>query len=340
MVTIKQIADMCGVSRGTVDRVLNERGNVRPDKHKLILDMVKKLHYKPNPAGKALVSRRHKPTVGILLPAEGIQFFDDIIAAMRLAEDKYKLFGLKVLWRFMPGYDEQRQCELMEEIKPSINALILNPINGDMIRRKINEFIDDGIFVVAINNDIEGVKHHQYVGSNYTNGGRTAAALLKKFCPQGAQIGITLGSPLMLGHKNRELGFRSVLEQDDRFSVLAVAEDNDDDIHAFECTTTMLKEHPEITAMFLASSGGAYGVCRAIVSLKLAKNITVIAFDTIPAIVEMMRRGVVDAAIYQHPRQQGEKAMQIVFDYLINGIKPEHDLHIMQNDIRILPNVE
>ena len=340
MVTIKQIADMCGVSRGTVDRVLNERGNVRPDKYKLILDVIKKLHYKPNPAGKALVSRRNKPTVGILLPAEGIQFFDDIIAAMQLAEEKYKLFGLNVLWRFMPGYDEQKQCELMDELKPNINALILNPINDDKIRQKIDELIDDGIFVVAINNDIEGVKPHQYVGSNYTDGGRTAAALLKKFCPQGAKIGITLGSSLMLGHKNRELGFRSVLAQDNRFSVVAVTEDNDDDIHAFERVTTMLKKYPEITALFLASSGGAYGVCRAVVSLSLEQNITVIAFDTIPAIVEMMRRGVVDAAIYQHPRQQGEKAMQIVFDYLINGIKPEHDAHIMQNDIRILQNVE
>ena len=31
MVTIKQIADLCGVSRGTVDRVINERGNVKPE---------------------------------------------------------------------------------------------------------------------------------------------------------------------------------------------------------------------------------------------------------------------------------------------------------------------
>ena len=30
MVTIKQIAELCGVSRVTVDRVLNDRGNVKP----------------------------------------------------------------------------------------------------------------------------------------------------------------------------------------------------------------------------------------------------------------------------------------------------------------------
>ena len=32
MVTIKQLAELCGVSRGTVDRVLNNRGKVNPEK--------------------------------------------------------------------------------------------------------------------------------------------------------------------------------------------------------------------------------------------------------------------------------------------------------------------
>ena len=46
------------------------------------------------------------------------------------------------------------------------------------------------------------------------------------------------------------------------------------------------------------------------------------------------------AALYQHPRQQGQRAMQVVFDYLVNGIAPEHDKYIMRNEIRILQNVE
>ena len=43
MVTIKQIADLCGVSRGTVDRVINERGNVKPETKELVLSMAKEL---------------------------------------------------------------------------------------------------------------------------------------------------------------------------------------------------------------------------------------------------------------------------------------------------------
>ena len=35
LVTIKEIAELCGVSRGTVDRVLNHRGNVKSEKKNL-----------------------------------------------------------------------------------------------------------------------------------------------------------------------------------------------------------------------------------------------------------------------------------------------------------------
>lgn len=60
MVTIKQIADLCGVSRGTVDRVINERGNVKPETRELVLSMAKKLGYKPNPGRKSSFSKKEK----------------------------------------------------------------------------------------------------------------------------------------------------------------------------------------------------------------------------------------------------------------------------------------
>ncbi len=38
MATIKEIADLAGVSRGTVDRVLNKRGSVNPQTAQKIMD--------------------------------------------------------------------------------------------------------------------------------------------------------------------------------------------------------------------------------------------------------------------------------------------------------------
>jgi LacI family transcriptional regulator len=54
----------------------------------------------------------------------------------------------------------------------------------------------------------------------------------------------------------------------------------------------------------------------------------------------MMQQGVIQAALYQHPHEQGRRAMQVAFDYLVNGTPPERDRYIMRNEIRILQNAE
>ena len=50
MATIKEIAELAGVSRGTVDRVLNNRGSVNPRTARKILEIAQALDYKPNNA--------------------------------------------------------------------------------------------------------------------------------------------------------------------------------------------------------------------------------------------------------------------------------------------------
>jgi transcriptional regulator with XRE-family HTH domain len=49
MATIKEIAALAGVSRGTVDRVLNDRGAVNPETAEKIRKIAKELDYKKDP---------------------------------------------------------------------------------------------------------------------------------------------------------------------------------------------------------------------------------------------------------------------------------------------------
>ena len=339
MVTIKQLAEVCNVSRGTIDRVINDRGNVKPEKRELVLRMMKKLNYTPNPAGKALAARKNKPVVGILMPAEGIRFFDTVLAAMEKAEKKYAMFGLKTIWRITHGYDIGMQCQILDELKGQVKALIINPINDPQVIHRLNQYIADGIFVVTLNNDVEQAAAHCYVGSDYLNGGETAAALLGMIGPKNLKVGILMGSHKILGHQQRLTGFQHLMQTNSEASIAAIEENNDDDILSYDVTKNMLKAHPDINSLFIISSGGAYGACRAVLALHKEKSITIIAFDTIPTTIEMMKKQVIRAAIYQHPAQQGQRAMQVVFDYLINGIKPEKGRYIMKNEIRILQNL-
>ena len=336
MVTIKQIAELCGVSRGTVDRVLNKRGNVKPEKEKLIVEMAKKLNYRPNPAGKALAARKKHPVVGVLIASEGVQFFDDVLATMRRAAERFSSYGMEVIWRSMKGFDAEEQCRIIDELKDKISGLIINPVNDPKVIDKINKCVDDGLFVVTLNNDVESHRHC-YVGSDYPQGGRTAAALLKMICPAPLKAGVLLGSRNMLGHQQRLQGFQEVMQSQPDFALLGVEETADDDMQAYEAARKLITEHPEINAIFVVSSGG-YGTARAIQAAGRT-DITIVAFDTIPSTIDMMKKGLIKAALYQHPHQQGRRAMQVMFDYLVNGSLPEKTAYIMRNEIRIAENV-
>ena len=72
---MKQIAEACQVSRGTVDRVLNNRGRVREEIAAKIRKKAEELGYRPNTAGKALAARKKNYVVGVILTSEGVEFF-------------------------------------------------------------------------------------------------------------------------------------------------------------------------------------------------------------------------------------------------------------------------
>ena len=80
MATIKEIAALAGVSRGTVDRVLNDRGAVNPETAEKIRKIAKELDYKPNRAGLVLAAQKKRLKLGVILFSTGNPFFQDVLA--------------------------------------------------------------------------------------------------------------------------------------------------------------------------------------------------------------------------------------------------------------------
>ncbi|MCH4167025.1 MAG: LacI family DNA-binding transcriptional regulator [Megasphaera sp.] len=338
MVTIKKIAELCGVSRGTVDRVLNKRGRVKPETEAAVLAMAKQLGYQPNPAGKALAARKHRPVVGIVLTSEGNPFFDDVIKGIKTAEERYAIYGLQVELKTMRGYHVEDQLALLESFRGTANAIIVNPINDERIAEALNDYVDQGVYVITLNTDIENCRRNCYVGSDYFNGGETACALLELLLGEQASVGIVLGVRHVLGHRLRLEGFQQRMERIPGFHILEVIENNDDEIYSYERTRKMLQDYPDMNALFIAA-GGVYGACRAVLSMPERKKLTVVAFDSVPTTVEMMKKGVLHTIIYQHPYRQGHKAMDIAFQYLVNDIKPACSTYILKNEIKMLENL-
>lgn len=338
MVTMKRIAEICGVSRGTVDRALNGRGRVNAETAERIQKVAEQLGYEPNPAGKALSARKKMPVIGVVIPAEGNNFFDDVLNGMKEAERLYAIYGLKINYYTMRGYNVEEQLAMLDSIEDKINALVISPISNPKIAAKISTMVAKGIFVVTVNNDINGTKRHCFVGSDYYNGGVTSCALLEALMTDNANIAIVLGSQQVLGHRERLAGFKARMERVKKFRIVEVIENNDDDILAYEMMKELLVKHPEINAVSILAAG-VYGTCRAIMQLPIEKRPLVLAFDTVPTTVEMMKNGIIKATIYQHPFRQGRSAINRAFEFLVNGRQPAKDSYIFKNEIKLYENL-
>ena len=102
--TIKQIAEKAGTSRGTVDRVLNGRGNVNPELAKRILDIAERERYQPNQLAQALIRSRQRTHIGMVIPSVGNPFFDEVLRGAQSRARKLSSYGTTLTIREIKGY--------------------------------------------------------------------------------------------------------------------------------------------------------------------------------------------------------------------------------------------
>ncbi len=82
---LEDIAKKAGVSRSTVSRVINNDSKVAPETRERVLKIIQKERFSPNPAARALVTRRTE-IVGVIIPSfENIFFTDNSYFPMLLA---------------------------------------------------------------------------------------------------------------------------------------------------------------------------------------------------------------------------------------------------------------
>ena len=207
----------------------------------------------------------------------------------------------------------------------------------DLIEQKINELIDQRVRILTVNSDIENTKRLCYVGCNYHQSGVTAGGMLRLIRPQGVRAGIVTGSVRMLGHNHRMKGFSDVLKTMLDSKVVDICESLDETEIAYQVTREMLLAHPEINTLYFAAAG-AVGGMQAAIDLGL-KELTAISCDDTEEIRKLVACGLIQATICQEPFRQGYRAMQILFDSIVNNTPPAEEFCYMDNIIRIRENL-
>ena len=339
MATIKEIAELAGVSRGTVDRVLNNRGVVNPNTAQKVKEIADALGYKPNRAALILAAQKKNIKIGVILFGTTNPFFDDVSEAIINKKEELEGYNCTVEVKRIPMGVQEQLDAIDSFVKDGFNGIALAPCNDDRIANKINELSDLGIPVVTLNTDIENSKRLAYVGSNYYLSGKTAAGLMNLMTHGNVNLGIISGYDNVMCHTERILGFEDCISENyPHIKVVNKIYNNDDDILSYELTSKLISDNPHLNAIFFVA-GGVYGGCRAIISSNKQNDITVIAFDNVPTTKEMIENGIIKATICQQPNIQGSKSIDILFTYLTTGELPSEEYNYVSIDIRIKENI-
>lgn len=340
MATIKEIAELSGFSRGTVDRVLNHRGTVKPETEQKIQEIVKLLEYQPNKAGMALAAQKKKYKIGVLLFGAQNPFFDEVMSGLHRKLEELSIYGCTLIEKRIAFAVEEQLSAIDAFVLEGINGLILSPYDSPLIQEKMNELADLDIPCITVNTDMPESGRIAYVGSNSYQCGQTAAGVLSFMLPPKGKIGIITGSHNVRSHEERISGFCDTIQRKSPDTqILEICENNDDDYASYSLVTRMLTLHPNIDALYFTAAG-VHGGCKAVqASCNPVDYPRIICMDTIASTKDMIELGVITAAICQQPLIQGSLSLSLLVDYLLTRQMPKACVNYVDLSIVIKENL-
>ncbi len=339
-VTVKSLAQAAGVSRGTVDRVLHNRGAVKEDVAKRVRLLAKELGYVPNRAGRALAAYKTPIKIGALMPSVGNAFYQEIIQGINDAQREFQDLGLEVVLKEVEGFEESVHLEAIDYLlKKGCKALCLSTVNTEKVRDRVNELYDKGIAVVLLNTDIENARRLCYVGSDYLTAGATCAGMLALTRRDKLNILIVTGSRNLLGHNLRIKGFEEELKrQNINYQLVSIVESFDSDIRAQQVTFQVLKEHPEINCVYIAGAA-VQGVGAALIA-NGKKDIFAIGFDELYSTKQLVSAGIIKFVVCQQPTRQGYHAIKRAYQAVAGQLSESVPDFITDTIIKIKANLD
>ena len=348
-VTMEQIANTVGVSRGTVDRALHGRSGVNPQVAEQILTVARQLGYRAGFDIKPQ-ARLKKLVLGFVL-MKGGGFWADVTTGIERAAAELSEYNVETVVRRVANYAPEEELQHISELmNRGVDGLAIVPINDVRIKARLSEITASGVPVVLVNQEITGAEEVGalcYFGSDYMLAGRTAAGMLKLCHPPGRiELGVFCASKNMFSQSTRITGF---LQEIDRlglnchlidvinFSRGAVETDGSYALATYDMSMDFLGKHPETTALYTVG-GKSSSVATAVYDSGRAGEIIHITYDLHPGNLDGLQDGSITVLIGQESEVQGYQPLKILYDYCVNHAEPQSKRILVRNEIIIPQN--
>ncbi len=307
--TMKEIADLAGVSQATVSRVLSGSSAVSPRTRQAVMEIVLKHDYQPNYAAQNLV-RNQSFLIGLILPDISNPFFGEIV---RQVEREASRNGYSIIICNSDGDINRERSQLQTLKARQVDGVLVVPSAPDS--PILTTLHNSGIHTVVV------TQPHAAFDSVYvshTAGGRSVAQHL---------LGLGHTKVLLVGDSETEnekiIGFRQVFAEKgialQRESFLNIgAWTHDMTKQAYQAALEYFRTHERgyVTAAFAVNDMAAFGIQHALRDLGYAipGEVALIGFDD-----TFLAQGVSPAlsSVAQPVEEIGRRAIEMLLERLV-----------------------
>lgn len=331
--TIRSLARMCGVSRGTVDRVLNDRPYVKPEVRQRVLRAVQQTGY-VHPSARAQAGA-HATHIGFLMAQwENAYFREQTARGIRRAERYLRPGELKLTVETMVSRSEIEYLQRIDRLLDAgTDGILLNAADTALLRGKIDELDARGVPVVTYNSDLPSSRRVCHVGQDLAKSGRVAAGLLAGLLgPQDTVLAVT-GNLEFRSHRSRVESFCRHLEglgvAGERLTLRECFERYD---LTYQAVWDALQADPRLRGIYM----GTEHVPACIDAIRKARprhKIHVIVNDLTPMATRYLKSGDIDFVIEQDFAAQAYEAILVLYALLAHDRPPKKPVRYVTTSI-------
>lgn len=343
-IRIRDIAERTGVSIGTVDRVLHNRGEVKGDTYERVMDMVRELGYTPNLLAKSLALKKDFHIAALIPEADDFNsYWKHPLAGIGRARSELKDFNTHIS---VYGFDQRDEGSFSKSfdrvLADSPQGIILAPQFQEAAEECLRRCEALDIPVILVDSDLESGNRLACYGQDARQSGEVAARLMYTALPESARVLILqlTWNKVITQHIHRRVeGF---LDFGHRTGIRPLSISTlDVDLSGKEEPETTLTRvfgmESRVDGLFVPNSR-VHRVA-AFLQKKGIQGTLLIGYDLMAENMEYLRSGTIDFLICQKPEEQGYRSVMAMHNYLLTRL-PVTDIHPSPIDILVKENLD
>lgn len=342
-IKIKDIAALAGVSVGTVDRVLHNRGDVSIRSKEKVERVLREINYTPNVYASALASKKNFTFLAIIPSFNKGDYWEKIEEGILKADDELRDFRVNVEIRYFEQYNIASFCKVMEKaLNDKPDGILLPPSLKSVTYEFACKMEQMNIPYVFIDSRIEDAHPLAYYGQHSYLSGCLAGKLLLNEKPDAEEIAIFsfyhLGQVPSNQISLRMAGFVShMVEKKESCRLHRATLDIDSPEKNERVLYETFNKNKGVEGAVIFSSR-AYVVAEFLKKYDM-NQITLIGYDLLDRNVACLRNDSIAYLIAQRPEVQGYRGIKALSDHFIFKTTVEK-VNYMPMDILIHKNID